>query len=260
MDKRKAIIAVKMVGYGAAILILSGILYFDQGRLQVLRFERCLKRGTPEQKEAALELFMLDRRRIFVPAVIDAILDDTTLPRHGDTGWGTVYHQAASAMDGFASRIESPSPWQPGREEYTFGRDIGRASLERRKEVQRNWRRWYAENRNARMRPSRTSMSGWRARYEGHFRLAHIYVRMGDHKAAAREYEKVLENTSPVSEMGRSLVYAHIEALVCLNRDREAKALLAQALERFNSSGRIEDLSDNYDSLVSSWQEYRIKE
>ena len=42
----------------------------------------------------------------FIPFVIEAILDDTLLPRHEDTGWGYVSHQASQVMQDFAFRVD----------------------------------------------------------------------------------------------------------------------------------------------------------
>lgn len=102
--------------------------------------------GSPAQKGQVLDRFMDAPRRDLVPNVIDAILDDTVLPRHDDTGWGRVYHQAASAMCRFARTIDGKTPEQRGRTQYSFHDDAGVAGPQRLREVHRNWLEWWTRN------------------------------------------------------------------------------------------------------------------
>lgn len=260
MNRRTITTVAKVVAYSAAIVVLGCMLYFKEEKLQMLKLRYCLKWGTPSQKEAVLDLFRCQPRRALVPSVIDAIMDDTALPMHGDTGWGWVHRQAAFAMCEFAQHVDGKTPGQRGLQQYSFHNNLDPVSAERRREVHQNWRRWYAENKNARMAHYGTrDVSGWRSRYESHLRLGQIYVRIGDHRAARKEYEQIIENTSPVRQMGDELVYFHIVALILLNRDEEAAILLSQAEKRFADSEPIRELSANYDAVVRSWDAYRVR-
>lgn len=147
--KKQAVIFVKIFIYSALIITLSCLLYFDEKRVETLKLQYRLKWGRPTQKEDVLNLFMEKHPRALVPAVIQAILDDTALPRHGDTGWGTVYHQAATAMCHFARLIDGKSKWERGIHEYSFHSDVGRASLERRIEIHRKWKKWWNNNKSS---------------------------------------------------------------------------------------------------------------
>ena len=57
-----------------------------------------LQSGGPEQKERALEAIMALGAVRLLPEAIGAIEDPTPLPRHGDTGWGFVGHEAATVV------------------------------------------------------------------------------------------------------------------------------------------------------------------
>jgi len=152
----RAIIFIKVAVYGIVIIALSYLLYFDEKRVNILRLKYRLKWGTPSQKEAVLNLFMQEYQRSLVPSVINAILDNTPLPRHGDTGWGVVYHQAATAMCEFARLVDGKSQEERGRREYSFYDDVGRASFTRQKEVYINWKKWWSVNKHAKItRPKR---------------------------------------------------------------------------------------------------------
>ncbi|MHC4913137.1 MAG: hypothetical protein ACYTE5_09065 [Planctomycetota bacterium] len=153
MNKR-SVIFIKIFLYSALIITVSCLLYFDENRIETLTVQHWLKQGTPGQKEAILNLFMKQHSRRWVPAVIKAILDDTPLPRHGDTGWGRVYHQAATAMCKFAQSIDGKTQRERGLDEYSFFRDGGVASLRRRKEVHRNWKQWWHKNKSRATRRS----------------------------------------------------------------------------------------------------------
>lgn len=149
---------IKIAVYGTIIFILSCFIYFDENITGTLRLKYRLKWGSPAQKEEVLNLFMEKYQRSLVPSVINAILDDTRLPQHEDTGWGTVHHQAATAMCEFARRIDGKSQWQRGLHEYSFFNDGGVGSFERRKEVYTNWKRWWSENKDAKI--NRTKREG----------------------------------------------------------------------------------------------------
>ena len=109
------------------------------------RLTEWLRTGTPQQKEAALEVFAREQPVEMVPAVIAAVLDTTVSPRHDDTGWGRIYHQAATALAGFAEDVDGLSLEQRGRQEYSFYDDVGTASEARRQEVHDRWLRWWRE-------------------------------------------------------------------------------------------------------------------
>jgi hypothetical protein len=151
---KRSVIFIKILLYSALIITVSCLLYFDENRIEALTVQHLLKQGTPGQKEAVLNLFMKQHSRQWVPAVIKAILDDTPLPRHGDTGWGRVYHQAASAMCKFARSVDGKTKRERGLDEYSFFNDAGVASLQRRKEVHRNWKQWWHKNKSKAARPS----------------------------------------------------------------------------------------------------------
>ncbi len=105
-----------------------------------------LKNGTPQEKEEVLNLFMKDYPVDLVPTVIEAILDDTVSPRHGDTGWARVHHQAATAMCKFAYQIDGKFQKERGRDKYSFYNDGGVGTESRRNEVHKNWVEWWKEN------------------------------------------------------------------------------------------------------------------
>lgn len=109
-----------------------------------------LKNGTPPEKEAALYVILNLKPIQLIPEIIEAIEDPTPLPRHGDTGWGFVGHQAstvlgliAKAMDGIdvKSRGRGYDAYSFHNDEYKGGeklRDLGRLS-----EVRKNWEQWW---------------------------------------------------------------------------------------------------------------------
>jgi hypothetical protein len=153
----RAVISIKIAVYCILIIALSCLLYFDEKRIDILRLKYQLKCGTPSQKEAVLNIFMEEYQRSLVPSVINAILDNTPLPRHGDTGWGLVYHQAATAMCEFARLVDGKSQEERGRREYSFYDDVGRASFARQKEIYTNWKRWWSKNKNAKIKRPKDS-------------------------------------------------------------------------------------------------------
>lgn len=108
-----------------------------------------LQTGTPEEKEQTLDSFMKQFLVELVPDIIAAILDDTRLPRRGDTGWGTVHHYAATAMCAFAQRIDGLSQKERDRHVYSFYDEGGVATTERRQEVHANWLAWWEEHEQA---------------------------------------------------------------------------------------------------------------
>jgi len=150
MNKRVAIF-IKTFIYCALIITLSSLLYFNEETVETLKLKYKLKYGKPSQKEDVLNLFMEKYPRTLVPDVIKAILDDTPLPRHDDTGWGTVHHQAATAMCNFARLIDGKTQRERGVDEYSFFNDGGRANLERRKEVYGNWKQWWKKYKKSRI-------------------------------------------------------------------------------------------------------------
>ena len=154
--RKRTVIFIKFAVYSTLIIALSCLIYFDEKRVEILKLKYRLKWGSPSQKEAVLNLFMEEYQRPLVPSVIKAILDDTPLPRHGDTGWGAVYHQAATAMCKFARLVDGKSQRERGRYAYSFNDVVGRASFARQKEVYINWKKWWSENKDAKIvRPKR---------------------------------------------------------------------------------------------------------
>ena len=111
------------------------------GRIE--RLIEQLKSGTPKQKETALETFAREHPIEMVPAVIAALLDTTISPRHGDTGWGRIYHQAATALAEFAGTVDGLSLEERGRREYSFYDDVGTAPEGRRRQVHNRWLDWW---------------------------------------------------------------------------------------------------------------------
>lgn len=102
-----------------------------------------LKNGNKYQKEAVLDLFQKKHIVALVPSVIEAILDNTVSPSHGDTGWGRIYHQAATAMSQFAYSKDHIGLKKRGLDKFSFHKDVGTANEERRKEVYNNWLQWW---------------------------------------------------------------------------------------------------------------------
>ncbi|MFC1594128.1 hypothetical protein ACFL38_02250 [Candidatus Omnitrophota bacterium] len=140
-----------------ALLLVASVGYCQEGweltrqysklglkMLPVLRDK--LKTGTPEEKEEVLYIFMELHIVELIPQVIESILDDTVSPRHDDTGWGNVYHQAATAMCKFAYKIDGISQKERGYEKFSFSSDVGTATEQRRKEVYNNWLKWWKNN------------------------------------------------------------------------------------------------------------------
>lgn len=155
---------------GIIILIIVGIWLYFQFNTSIFppspmeRERSAILYGTPEQKEQTLDAFIFKVEKFnvgtipqeertdintitpLVPAVIEAILDDTLLPRHEDTGWGSVYHQAASAMNMFAYRVDGI---QRGKDpKFSFSDTGGIANEAERKEVHDNWLIWWNENKD----------------------------------------------------------------------------------------------------------------
>ena len=114
----------------------------DTGR-PIEELERMLSEGTPQEKEAALDDFSEHFQVELIPSVLGAIYDETKLPKQDDTGWGTVHHYAATAMNAFAQRIDGLTLEERGREEYSFHDDGGVANFERRNYVNGYWFKWW---------------------------------------------------------------------------------------------------------------------
>lgn len=120
--------------------------------------------GTPDQKEEALNEVMarLQKFRVatipeeeqtdisaitpYIPSIIEAILDGTPLPRHEDTGWGNVYHFAATVMNKFAYKMDGVQREQDPK--FGFWDSVGTADKTTRKSVHHNWLKWWNENKN----------------------------------------------------------------------------------------------------------------
>ena len=115
----------------------------------IILLKEKLAKGTPEEKEEVIDNFMSNHIIELVPDIINAVLDDTILPRHDDTGWGNVYHQAATALCQFAYKIDGITQKDRGYKEFSFYNDAGTASEERRREVYKNWSQWWEENKKS---------------------------------------------------------------------------------------------------------------
>jgi hypothetical protein len=77
-----------------------------------------------------------------------AIEDPTSLPRHGDTGWGFVGHQAATVTWKIAQTLDGIDLDERGYRAYSFHYDSteGGEKLKatgRLAEVRRNWEKWW---------------------------------------------------------------------------------------------------------------------
>ena len=118
-------------------------LWESDNKIAIINFKDRLKNGTKYEKEAVLEIFQKEYIIELVPSVIEAMLDDTISPAHGDTGWGRIYHQAATAMSEFAYRIDKIIQKERGYTKFSFYDDVGTATEERRKEVYNNWLQWW---------------------------------------------------------------------------------------------------------------------
>jgi hypothetical protein len=105
-----------------------------------------LQSGSTAEKGKVLEGFRKSHDTALVPAVIEAILDDTSYPRRGDTGWGRVYHHAASALAEFARKHDGKTQKERGLNAYSFSGDGGVGSEARRREIHKNWVTWWTKN------------------------------------------------------------------------------------------------------------------
>jgi hypothetical protein len=159
-----------LIMVGLVALVIVGIWLYFQFSTSIFpphpleRERSAILYGTPEQKEQALDdfIFRVEKFNVgtipleertdintitpLVPVVIEAILDDTPLPRHEDTGWGYVYHQAASAMNMFAYRVDRVQRNQDP--EFSFFSIGGIANEVERKVAHDNWLNWWNENKD----------------------------------------------------------------------------------------------------------------
>ncbi len=157
-----------VVSYGYYFAKKSGFIA-DNGQGDILQpeaiFRDILSTGTPEQKEEVLDEFIFKAQKLsqklsaeektyinntiapFVPAVIEAILDDTSLPGHEDTGWGYVYHQAASAMNTFAYKVDRIQRDRDSKFSFYYLGGIAKDKAQI-KEVHDNWLKWWNANKN----------------------------------------------------------------------------------------------------------------
>lgn len=109
-----------------------------------------LKHGTPAEKEQALYKFRDGKVLDAVPDVIAAVSDATVSPRHDDTGWGFVGHQAASMLQIVARSLDGIDIKERGRKEFSFFDDQYKGGEQlkqegRLQEVQGNWQNWWTE-------------------------------------------------------------------------------------------------------------------
>jgi len=109
----------------------------------VAEWTRQLKSGAPGEKGKALAFFAASHPIEMVPAVIEAVLDKTALPKEGDSGWGNIYHQAAMALCDFARIYDGLDQKARGYQKFSFYDDSGTATVWRRREVYSNWSHWW---------------------------------------------------------------------------------------------------------------------
>jgi hypothetical protein len=126
----------------------SGPSLYSSDALESLRQD--LEQGTPEQKERAIEAIDALGAVRLLPEVMKAIEDPTSLPRHGDTGWGFVGHEAATVMGKIAQTLDGVDLKQRGYRAYSFWDDSGDGGAKlkaagRLAEVRRNWEQWWRD-------------------------------------------------------------------------------------------------------------------
>lgn len=170
----KRVIITNYNGYDAKIVLLKPeySLMFDKfyGIFRVLSMtqnqsmEYKLTNGTPAEKQVVLTDFMskLQKFRVatipkeqqtditsitpYIPLIMRSILDSTSLPQQGDTGWGNVYHLATTIMSTFAYKIDGIKREQDPK--FGFWSSVGTADEATRKSVYDNWLKWWSDNRN----------------------------------------------------------------------------------------------------------------
>ncbi len=118
---------------------------YNPDLLEILRKD--LEAVTLLQKQRALETIMALGAIGLLPDVMKAIEDPTPLPRDGDTGWGFVGHEAATAMSRLAQMLDGVDLKQRGERAYSFSHDEGDGGEKlkasgRLAEVRRNWEQW----------------------------------------------------------------------------------------------------------------------
>lgn len=121
--------------------------------MELLR--KALKNGTPSEKEVALDVIRDLKPIQLIPDIIEAIEDSTPLPRHEDTGWGFVGHQAATVMGEIARAVDNVDVKIRGNDSnaYSFFNDQSEGGqklkeLGRLSEVRSNWAKWWDSHRN----------------------------------------------------------------------------------------------------------------
>ena len=67
---------------------------------------KLLAKGSPKEKYQALNKFRAEKQPALVSAVIELVLDDSSLPREGDTGWGSIHHLAANSLQLYAQSLD----------------------------------------------------------------------------------------------------------------------------------------------------------
>jgi enterochelin esterase family protein len=112
---------------------------------RIERLIQQLQTGSPREKEAALDVFSRNYPAEMVPAVIEAVLDTTISPRHDDTGWGRIYHQAATALAGFAETVDGRTLKERGRRAYSFYDCVGTGPAKKRRAVHDRWLSWWRQ-------------------------------------------------------------------------------------------------------------------
>src|SRR4051794_22902274 len=137
-----------------------------------------------------------------LPDVMKAIEDPTPLPRDGDTGWGFVGHEAATAMWRLAQMIDGVDLKQRGERAYSFSHDEGDGGEKlkasgRLAEVRRNWEQW-RRNSGQFFRAVKGDVSNLGALQENAVRAALKAIR--DQKVDTSRHEmEVPESVQPTS-------------------------------------------------------------
>jgi len=173
MKRKKLIKIIKIIG----LIILGLLIIFlflnkagvfnkkerDFSRPEVL-YNDVLLNGTAEEKEMVLSNFIFKINNFkenavpiirqtsseslipLIPIIIEFTLDDTELPKRGDTGWGNVYHMAATALNSFSYKVDGIH--RDRNTDYSFFNIVGTADYPHRKIVHDNWVSWWTLNKD----------------------------------------------------------------------------------------------------------------
>jgi len=93
---------------------------------------------------------------------------------------------------------------------------------------------------------------------EYHIGIAMASLKVKDLETAGIRYQKALEILEVQSRNDPNRVDDLAMVLVCLGREEGAREEINKAKERFKNNGMINSLSDNFNVLIESWDEFRI--